>query len=182
MSREEIASSVQPSSAQNVVAVLLVNGDDGETETYRHCLEAPAAGYAVAICDFPDVLDRAGASAPDVIVTDLVLSRAAGGVLELIRSLRQNDRTREVAIIVITARTAPSDYDAAFEAGCDMFLPKPCYPEVLLAEVRRGAALTSRRRFGRTMSPQQSPQAAANLSVPCLSRTTCTTASSMFMD
>jgi DNA-binding response OmpR family regulator len=139
-----------------VAAVLLVNGDDGETETYRHCLEAAAAGYAVDICEFPDVVDRAGALAPDVIVTDLVVSRAAGGGLELIRSLRQNDRTREVTIIVITARTAPSDYDGAFEAGCDMFLPKPCHPEVLLAEVRRGAALTRRRRFGRTTTPQQS--------------------------
>lgn len=64
MCREDTTSLVQPNSAQNVAAVLLVNGDDGETETYRHCLEAAAAGYAVDICEFPDVVDRAGAIAP----------------------------------------------------------------------------------------------------------------------
>jgi CheY-like chemotaxis protein len=155
MPPEGFASVIPPNDAQDVASVLLVNGHADETHMYRDYLESAPAGYAVDICDPAGALDRAEATVPAVIVTDLVLSRPVGGGLELIRSLRQNARTRDVAIVVITARTIPSDYDRAFEAGCDMLLPKPCLPEVLLAEVRRAIGLTRRRRFGRTATLEQ---------------------------
>jgi CheY-like chemotaxis protein len=151
---EDGASSVLPNSARDVASVLLVNGDTDGTRMFRDCLQSAAAGYAVHACDFSNVLDRAQATAPDVIVADVGLSRAGGGGLEFIRSLRQNDGMRDVAIVVIAAR--PSDYDDAIEAGCDMLLPKLCLPEVLLAEVRRATALTRRRRFARSTTPEQS--------------------------
>jgi CheY-like chemotaxis protein len=139
-----------------VASVLLVNDQVDETQMYRDCLESAFAGYEVNTCDASDVLDHARAAGPDVIVTDLVLPRPVGGGLELIRGLRQSDYAGDVAIVVITARTGQSDYDSAFEAGCDIFLPKPCLPEVLLAEIRRAAALARRRRFGRPAAPEQS--------------------------
>jgi DNA-binding response OmpR family regulator len=63
--------------------------------------------------------------------------------LELVRRLRAHDRTRRKPIIVLSACTLPRDQDAAREAGCSVFLPKPCLPDALSREVRRLLAAVS---------------------------------------
>jgi hypothetical protein len=73
MSPEGFASLVPPNYAQDVASVLLVNGDADEARMYRDCLESALADYVVDIRDFPNVVERAEATAPDVIVTDLAL-------------------------------------------------------------------------------------------------------------
>ena len=72
----------------------------------------------------------------DVIVTDVRVDGLADG-LELIRRLRQGDRTQRTPIIVLTACAFAVDRQRAEQAGCDAFLPKPCLPQVLLGEIRR---------------------------------------------
>jgi hypothetical protein len=46
---------IRPHSAHDV-PVLLVNGDDDETQMCRHWLESAAAGYAVDLCDLSNVV------------------------------------------------------------------------------------------------------------------------------
>jgi adenylate cyclase len=71
---------------------------------------------------------------PDVVVADVVLPDISG--LELIRRLRDDDRTKGAAIIVLTGRTFGSDEQQATAAGCDRFLLKPCLPDELAQEIR----------------------------------------------
>jgi CheY-like chemotaxis protein len=78
---------------------------------------------------------------PDVVVADVMLPRITG--LELTRRLRDDRRTKDAAIIVLTGRTFGSDEDQAVAAGCDRFLLKPCLPDELASEIRK--ALTRRR-------------------------------------
>ena len=137
-----------------MASVLLVDGHADETQMYRDCLEAAGLGFSIQICEPEDACDCAAATPPDVVVTDLVLPFSDG--VQLIRGLRRNSRTESVGIVVITARTEPSDFDRALEAGCDFFLRKPCPPEVLLAEIKRAVALTRRRQFERRTDPAQS--------------------------
>ena len=71
---------------------------------------------------------------PDVIVADITLPGASG--LELSRRLREDARTRDAAIIVLTGHGLESTRQEASNAGCDRFLVKPCLPDALALEIR----------------------------------------------
>ena len=83
-----------------------------------------------------DGLDIARSSHPDAIVTDVRLAGAMDG-LELTRQLRDEPRTRDILIIILTGYTFGAERDAANRAGCDVYLTKPCLPDALVDEVRR---------------------------------------------
>ena len=77
-------------------------------------------------------LVKADELAPDVIVMDLAMPRLDGW--ETIRRLRQSSWTREIPIIAVSA--VPLSRETAFQAGCDVYLSKPCEPEVLWTQIR----------------------------------------------
>jgi two-component system phosphate regulon response regulator PhoB len=52
------------------------------------------------------------------------------------RQLRQNPRTRELPMIMVTARADESDRVAGLEIGADDYLPKPFSPRELVARIR----------------------------------------------
>jgi CheY-like chemotaxis protein len=83
----------------------------------------------------------------DLMVLDLMMPDIDG--YEVMRRLRSNPATRDLPIIVLTARTQAADYDSAIESGADAYLPKPFDPDALhrkigellkRAEVSKGAS------------------------------------------
>ena len=71
---------------------------------------------------------------PDFVVTDIEMPDVNG--LELCRQLRQLPSTSKVPIVVVTG-AAETQGDAAVAAGCDVVLPKPCPPALLVATIHR---------------------------------------------
>ena len=71
----------------------------------------------------------------DIIVTGLLLLGDIDGI-EFIARLKRDERTTRIPLIVLTACAWKSDRHRAEEAGCDIFLAKPCLPDHLLREVR----------------------------------------------
>jgi CheY-like chemotaxis protein len=57
--------------------------------------------------------------------------------LEATRRLRQDERTRGIPIIALTAHGLASARDRALEAGCDAVITKPFVPEDLEREIAR---------------------------------------------
>ena len=83
---------------------------------------------------------------PDVILLDWMLPDASGPTLA--RRLRAEARTREVPIIMLTARAGDDDKVAGLEAGADDYVTKPFSPRELEARIqavlrRRAPQLTS---------------------------------------
>jgi two-component system, cell cycle response regulator DivK len=72
---------------------------------------------------------------PDAIVMDLHLPKTDGW--SLIRELRQAPRTREIPVVVVSASVRDSERLEAEYAGSDSFIPKPCDPDRIVAELRR---------------------------------------------
>lgn len=71
---------------------------------------------------------------PDLVILDWMLPGTSG--VQLARRWRADPRTREVPIIMLTARAAESDKVAGLDAGADDFLTKPFSPAELQARIR----------------------------------------------
>nr|WP_294523146.1 response regulator transcription factor [uncultured Rhodopila sp.] len=69
---------------------------------------------------------------PDLLVLDVMMPGESG--LELTESLRRD--TQDLPILMLTARGAPEDRIAGFEAGADDYLGKPFEPRELVLRIR----------------------------------------------
>jgi CheY-like chemotaxis protein len=78
---------------------------------------------------------------PDVVVADVILPGISG--LELTRRLRNDPRTEDIAIILLTGQSYGADEPQATAAGCDRFLLKPCLPDDLAIEIRHALTRAS---------------------------------------
>ena len=115
--------------------VLLVQPHDDSRDMYAEFLRHH--GLEV-VCPADVVEALTLALNADVIVTELQLPGLDG--YEFIRRLRADERTRQKPIIVVTSWAWQTERLRAEEAGCDLFLTKPCLPDVLLRHVRRAVA------------------------------------------
>ncbi|MEW6563561.1 MAG: phosphate regulon transcriptional regulator PhoB [Pseudomonadota bacterium] len=71
---------------------------------------------------------------PDLILLDWMLPSVSG--VEIARRLRADARTRNVPIIMLTARTDERDKILGLESGADDYITKPFSPRELMARIR----------------------------------------------
>jgi two-component system phosphate regulon response regulator PhoB len=71
---------------------------------------------------------------PDLILIDWMLPGMSG--VSLARQLRQSERTRQISMIMLTAREAESDKVLGLEAGADDYVTKPFSPKELVARLK----------------------------------------------
>jgi CheY-like chemotaxis protein len=82
-----------------------------------------------------EALDRAFELHPDVILMDLALPRMDGW--EATRRLKTDARTQSIPVVALTGHALAGHVEGAKEAGCDVFVSKPCLPGTLVDEIRR---------------------------------------------
>ena len=93
------------------------------------------AGYeVVAASDGEQALQLALAQPPDLAVLDVMMPKLDG--YEVTTRLRQNERTRRMPIILLTARVQEADIARGFEVGADDYVKKPFSPQELGARVQ----------------------------------------------
>ena len=113
--------------------VLIV--DDHEDSLAMYAFGLLAMGFQPLMAETArDAFTRACEFHPDVVVADVTLRGHSG--LDLTRWLRDDARTRDIRIIVLTAHAGVSMEHQAHDAGCDRFLAKPCLPDALAGEIR----------------------------------------------
>ncbi len=71
---------------------------------------------------------------PDLILLDWMLPGGSG--VELARRLRRDEVTREVPIIMLTARSEEEDRIRGLESGADDYITKPFSPRELIARIK----------------------------------------------
>ena len=81
-----------------------------------------------------DALRAAREERPDLIVLDLMLPGISG--YDILTELRRHEETKEVGVIVLTARKDESDRIKGLSLGADDYLPKPFSPQELVLRVR----------------------------------------------
>ena len=82
-----------------------------------------------------DALTQTGTYSPDVVLMDLSLPVLDGW--EATRRLKNDERTAHIPVVALTSHDGSGELQRATRAGCDWFVPKPCPPGALVAEIRR---------------------------------------------
>jgi len=113
--------------------ILVVDDEDDLLELVRYNLAKE--GYeVVCVGSGEEALKVARKDPPDLIVLDLMLPAVDG--LEVCRRLKGDARTREVPIVMLTAKSEESDMIAGLDRGADDYIAKPFSPRVLTARIK----------------------------------------------
>ncbi len=111
--------------------ILVVDDEPVVRENLRIGLEFE--GYAVAVAeDGVDALAQVGATAPDLVIMDVLMPRMDG--LTACRRLRARDPA--TPILLLTARNTTGDLVSGLDMGADDYLTKPFDFDALLARIR----------------------------------------------
>jgi two-component system phosphate regulon response regulator PhoB len=114
-------------------SVLVVEDEDDIRELLRYNLAKE--GYRVTcVASGEEALKNARSRLPDIILLDLMLPGMDGP--EVCRLLKQDPQTRNLPIVMITAKGEEVDIVTGLELGADDYITKPFSPRVLLARLR----------------------------------------------
>ncbi|MGH7067909.1 MAG: response regulator transcription factor [Acetobacteraceae bacterium] len=114
-------------------AHILVVDDDARLRGLLARYLAERGFRVTAAGDAAEAREKLGFLKPDLVVLDVMMPGESG--LELAHSLQRDPQIR-VPILLLTARGAPDDRVAGFEAGADDYLPKPFDPRELVLRMR----------------------------------------------
>jgi len=136
----------QPAASHNTAGprsrVLLADDNVDMRDYVRRLLESR---YEVtAVSNGEEALAAALAKPPDLVLTDVMMPVLDG--FELLKTLRSNERTRTLPIILLSARAGEESRVEGLDAGADDYLVKPFTARELLARVEAHISLARMRR------------------------------------
>jgi DNA-binding response OmpR family regulator len=113
--------------------ILIVDDEPFNVDLLEQQLEE--FGYAtVSASNGQEALDKVAAAAPDLILLDVMMPVMDG--FTVCRILKENDETRLIPIVIMTALGNVEDRIRGIEAGADDFLTKPVDERELLARIQ----------------------------------------------
>ncbi len=113
--------------------VLVVEDEAALATMLRYNLEKQGFRVDEAV-DGQEALMRLSEATPDIVLLDWMLPGLSG--LEVCRQIRRRPTTRDVPVIMVTARTEEQDTVRGLNTGADDYVTKPFNMEALLARMR----------------------------------------------
>ncbi len=106
------------------MARVLIIDDSPEILTLLRVFFERKTQHEVLLCtNGADALTQAFEQRPELALVDVMMPEMDG--YEVVRRLREDPRTEDMGIIILTARGQPVDRQAALQAGADLHLSKP---------------------------------------------------------
>lgn len=112
--------------------VLIVDDDPMKRQLLRLILERAGFGVAEA-ADGAEALLSLDNAVPDLMTLDVMMPQMDG--FTVCERVRQNPRTAELPIIIVSARADSSSIREGLAAGANRYLPQPVMPDKLLKTV-----------------------------------------------
>jgi two-component system phosphate regulon response regulator PhoB len=114
--------------------ILIVDDEEDIIELVR--LNLIREGYKTLTCTTGEkALQIAESKRPDLVILDLMLPGIDG--MEVCRQLKANPSTRQIPVLMLTAKGEEADVVAGLELGASDYVTKPFSGKILAARVRR---------------------------------------------
>ena len=113
--------------------VLVVEDEAALLTVLRYNLEKQGFRVEEAV-DGQEALVRLQETRPDIVLLDWMLPAMSG--IEVCRQIRRRPATRDLPVIMVTARTEDSDAVRGLNTGADDYITKPFNMDALLARMR----------------------------------------------
>lgn len=118
------------------MAALILVVDDEEDIVELLNISLKREGYSVISADNGEkAIALTRSSKPDLIVLDLMLPGIDG--LEVCKTLKSNQESSSIPVIMLTAKGEESDVVTGLEIGAEDYITKPFSPKILVARIRR---------------------------------------------
>lgn len=119
---------------ENRWSILVVDDDEGILKTLQNILLP--RGYSVLTATSGEKgMQIAKRQKPDLIILDVILPGIKGR--EVCAALKEDETTKSIPVIFLTAKDSPDDIDAEMTAGGAAHITKPVNAKILLTEVKR---------------------------------------------
>jgi two-component system, OmpR family, alkaline phosphatase synthesis response regulator PhoP len=93
-------------------------------------------GYEVVTAnDGKEALKKVEEERPDLVVLDVMMPYMDG--FEVLQNLRRNSATRDIPVIMLTAKAQDADVFKGWQSGVGCYLTKPFNPMELISFVKR---------------------------------------------
>ena len=113
--------------------ILIVDDEQDIIELIKYNLKNE--GYSILTAQTGEqAIKIAKQSRPDLMVLDLMLPGIDG--LEVTKYLKNNEQTKDIPIVMLTAKGEESDIVTGLELGANDYISKPFSPKVLVARIR----------------------------------------------
>ena len=113
--------------------ILIIEDERGLCDSLTYNLQRE--GYETVVAhDGQEGLRKAQTLLPDLILLDLMLPVLRGE--DVLRELRSGERTRDIPVVVLTAKAEETDQIVSFSLGCDDYVTKPFAIKVLLQRIK----------------------------------------------
>jgi len=113
--------------------ILVIEDDDNIVELISYNLERE--NYNVESAKNGEIgIKKAKSDLPDLILLDLMLPEVDG--LDVCRDLKRDTKTKDIPVIMVTAKGEEADVVTGLEMGADDYIPKPFRPKELVARIR----------------------------------------------
>src|SRR5579884_2522672 len=127
------STSATPTTGTPRTRVLVIEDERALTEVLTYNLQRE--GYQTVVAhDGQEGLRKAQTLLPDLIILDLMLPVMSG--LDVCRELKAGERTRDIPILMLTAKTEETDQVVGFSLGADDYVNKPFGVKALMARIK----------------------------------------------
>ena len=116
------------------VTTRIIVADDDKDILDLVVFKLTQAGYdVVGVADGVSALAAIEANPPRLAILDVMMPGLSG--MDVLRKVRANEATKDLDIILLTARSRDSDVDAGFAIGASDYVVKPFSPRELVHRV-----------------------------------------------
>ncbi len=130
----------------NPIEILLVEDNPRDAElTIRALKKNNLANHLIHVQDGAEALDflfgrgnyaeREGNAHPKLVMLDLKLPKVSG--LEVLRMIKNDERTKNIPVVMVTSSTEDPDIQAAYALGVNSYVVKPVQFDAFIEAISR---------------------------------------------
>ena len=113
---------------------ILIVDDSEFVRRYHSCILEEAQFQVTTAVDGSDGLEKLYTDSFDLVLTDINMANMDG--YEFIRRVRADVKYSSVPIIIVSTESETKDKMKGFEAGANLYIVKPCAPEMMIENIR----------------------------------------------